>query len=48
MKSNINESLNNNENFKFKSFSDFDYAVDKLNKKSIFEYVYIFVERSIA
>ena len=47
MKSNINESLNNNKNFKFKTFSDFDYVVDKLNKKSIFEYVYIFVEKLI-
>ena len=40
--------LNNNENFKFKIFSNFDYAIDKLNKKSIFEYVYMFVEKSIS
>ena len=40
--------LNNNENFKFKIFSNFDYAIDKLNKKSIFEYVYMFVERLIS
>ena len=47
MKLNINKNSNNNENFKFKIFSDFDYAADKLNKKSIFEYVYMFVEESI-
>ena len=39
---------NNNENFKFKIFSNFDYEIDKLNKKSIFEYVYMFVEKSIS
>ena len=44
IKSNVNENSNNNENFKFKIFSDFDYVADKLNKKSIFEYVYMFVE----
>ena len=48
MKSNVSKSSNSNENFKFKAFSDFDYAVDKFNKKSIFEYVYMFVEKSIA
>ena len=49
MKLNVNENLNNNKNFKFKFkvFSNFDYAVDKFNKKSIFEYVYIFVEKLI-
>ena len=47
MKLNVNKSSNNNKNFKFKTFLDFDYAVDKLNKKSIFEYVYIFAEKSI-
>ena len=47
MKLNVNESSNNNKNFKFKAFSNFDYAADKLNKKSIFEYVYMFVEKSI-
>ena len=47
MKLNVNESLNNNESFKFKTFSDFDYIVDKFNKKSIFEYIYMFVERLI-
>ena len=47
MKSNVNESSNNNENFKFKTFSNFDYVVDKLNKKSIFEYIYMFIEKSI-
>ena len=40
--------LNNSENFKFKIFSNSDYAIDKLNKKSILEYVYMFVERSIS
>ena len=40
--------LDNNKSFKFKFFSNFDYAIDKLNKKSIFEYVYMFVERSIS
>ena len=47
MKLNINESSNNKENLKFKAFSDFDYVADKLNKKSIFEYVYMFAEESI-
>ena len=47
MKSNVNKNSNNNESFKFKTFSDFDYVVDKLNKKSIFKYVYMFVEKSI-
>ena len=47
MKSNVNESSNNNGNFKLKTFSDSDYAVDKFNKKSIFEYVYMFAEKSI-
>ena len=47
MKLNVSENSNNNENFKFKAFSNFDYAVDKFNKKSIFEYVYIFVEELI-
>ena len=44
---NFTESLNNNENFKFKIFLNLNYAVDKLNKKSIFEYIYIFVEELI-
>ena len=48
IKLNVNKNSNNNENLKFKAISDFDYVVDKLNKKSIFEYVYIFVEKSIA
>ena len=48
MKSNVNESLNNNESFKFKAFSDFDYAADKLNRNSIFEYIYMFIKESIA
>ena len=47
MKLNVNESLNNSKNFKFKAFSNFDYAADKFNKKSIFEYVYMFAEKSI-
>ena len=47
MKSNVSESSNNNKNFKFKIFSNFDYAVDKFNKKSIFEYVYMFVKELI-
>ena len=47
MKSNVNESLNNNENFKFKTFSNFDYVADKFNKKSIFKYIYMFAEKSI-
>ena len=47
MKSNVNKSSNSSENLKFKAFSDFDYVVDKFNKKSIFEYVYIFVEELI-
>ena len=44
IKLNVNENSNNNENFKFKTFSDFDYVADKFNKKSIFEYIYIFVK----
>ena len=48
MKSNVSESSNSNENFKFKAFSDFDYVVDKLNKKPIFEHVYMFAEELIA
>ena len=40
----ISESSNSNKNFKFKTFSNFDDAVDKLNKKSILEYIYMFVE----
>ena len=47
MKSNVNKNSNNNENFKLKTFSNFDYVADKFNKKSIFEYVYMFVEKSI-
>ena len=47
MKSSVNESSNSSENFRFKVFSDFDYAVDKLNKKSILEYIYMFVQESI-
>ena len=48
MKSSVSESSNSSENFKFKAFSDFDYAADKLNKKSILEYIYMFAEESIA
>ena len=40
--------LDNSESFKLKIFSNSDYAVDKLNRKSIFEYVYMFVEKSIS
>ena len=47
MKSNVNENSNNNKNFKFKAFLNFDYVVDKFNRKSIFEYVYMFAEKSI-
>ena len=47
MKLNVSKNLNNSKNFKFKIFSNFDYVVDKLNRKSIFEYVYMFAERSI-
>ena len=47
IKSNVNESSNNNESFKLKTFSNFDYVVDKLNRKSILEYVYMFVEKLI-
>ena len=47
MKSSINKSLNNSENFRFKTFSDFDYAADKLNRKLILEYVYMFAEELI-
>ena len=47
MKSNVNKSSNNNKSFKFKAFLNFDYAVDKLNKKSIFKYIYMFVEELI-
>ena len=46
------EELNKSESldltFKLKAFSDFDYAVDRLNKKLILEYVYMFVEELIA
>ena len=44
------KSFENNENvtFCFKVFSNFDYATNKLNRKSILEYVYMFVERSIS
>ena len=48
MKLNVSENSNSNESFRFKAFSDFDYAADKFNKKSIFEYVYMFAEESIA
>ena len=48
MKSSVSESSNNSKNFQFKAFSDFDYVVDKFNKKLIFEYIYMFVEESIA
>ena len=48
IKSNVNKNSNNNENFKLKTFSNFDYIADKLNKKSIFEYVYMFAEELIA
>ena len=47
MKLNVSKSSNNNKNFKIKTFSNFDYAADIFNKKSIFEYVYIFVKKSI-
>ena len=47
MKSSINESSNSNGSLKFKAFSNFDYAADKFNRKSILEYVYMFVEESI-
>ena len=47
MKLNVNENSNKNENFKFKAFLNFDYVVDKLNRKLILEYVYMFVEKSI-
>ena len=47
MKSNIIESLNSDEKFKFKTFSNFDYVDNRLNKKSIFEFIYIFVKQSI-
>ena len=40
--------LDNSESFRLKIFSNSDYAVDKLNRKSILEYVYMFVERSIS
>ena len=40
--------LNNNESFKLKTFANFDYVVDKLNRKSILDYHYMFVEESIA
>ena len=32
----------------FKIYLNFDYAANRLNKKSIFEYIYIFAEKSIA
>ena len=47
IKSSVNESSNNNESFKLKTFLDFDYVVDKFNKKLILEYVYMFVEELI-
>ena len=47
MKSNVNKSSINNESFKFKAFLNFDYVADKFNKKSILEYVYMFIEESI-
>ena len=47
IKLNVNKSLNNNKNLKFKIFLDFDYVADKFNKKLIFEYVYMFVEELI-
>ena len=47
MKLNVNENSNNNKSFKFKAFSDFDYVVDKFNRKLTFEYVYMFVKKSI-
>ena len=44
------EKLNNNENimFKFETFSNLNYVVNKFNKKSIFDYVYMFEKKSIA
>ena len=47
IKSNINESSNNNKSFKVKVFLNFDYVVDKFNKKLIFKSVYMFVENLI-
>ena len=47
IKSNVNKNSNNSENLKLKTFLNFDYVVDKFNKKSIFEYVYMFVEELI-
>ena len=47
MKTNVNKSSNNNKNFEFKAFSNFDYVVDKFNRKSIFENIYMFAEKSI-
>ena len=47
-----NERLNINEshdsNVKLKTFSNFDYVVDKLNRKSILEYIYMMIEESIS
>ena len=47
IKLSVNENSNNNENFKFKAFLNFDYAADKFNKKSIFEYIYMFIKKLI-
>ena len=48
IESNVNKNLNNSESFKLKAFSDLNYAVDRPNKKSILEYIYMFAEESIA
>ena len=44
------ETFENNEStfFNFKIFSNFDYATNKLNRKSILKYIYIFVKKSIS
>ena len=46
------ERLDNNESYnssvKLKAFLNFDYVVDKFNRKSILEYIYIMIEESIS
>ena len=47
IKLSVNESSNSNKNSIFKTFSNFDYVVNKFNKKLILEYIYMFAKESI-
>lgn len=43
-----NITYKNNKNLKFVEFSNFDYVVDILNRKSILTYVYMIVDESMS